>query len=283
MQQRRPPFIAALVAFLLLGVYASAQGALDQLPLVGKHLGHPRSGCIGGTHQNQQGQTGISHSGGIANTIQNQPGRLSGRILNTNRKRRPTQRGQAGQSSGGIPNTNQNQNPIQQVGQLLGGILNTNQKHNGANTNQNQAALIQEFLFAHNLVRKVFNEPPFTWDDNLAMYAQTHAAKLYNECKMIHSNGNYGENIFWGLIPHWTPSEAIKFWYEEYKDYDFSTHTCAIGKKCGHFTQMVWRDSVRLGCAVLHCRPGLGMLIICEYDPPGNYENENPLDNNNAK
>lgn len=49
------------------------------------------------------------------------------------------------------------------------------------------------------------------------------------------------------------------------------------GKMCGHYTQIVWRDSVRLGCASVNCLNG-GMYAICSYDPPGNYIGESPFD-----
>nr|KYP33560.1 hypothetical protein KK1_045579 [Cajanus cajan] len=101
----------------------------------------------------------------------------------------------------------------------------------------------------------------------------------YNDCRMVHSNSKYGENMFWGKKLHWNPSDATYFWYLEKQWYDFKTLTCAPPPKaCGHFTQVVWRDSQRVGCALQHCNNrAMGMLIACEYDPAGNYANENPL------
>jgi hypothetical protein len=35
-------------------------------------------------------------------------------------------------------------------------------------------------------------------------------------------------------------------------------------------TQVVWRESVRLGCGTASCNDG-GVIWVCNYDPPGNY------------
>ncbi|PKI53176.1 hypothetical protein CRG98_026437 [Punica granatum] len=47
------------------------------------------------------------------------------------------------------------------------------------------------------------------------------------------------------------------------------------GKVCGHYTQVVWRNSVRLGCAKIRCITG-GTFIGCNYDPPGNFIGQQP-------
>ncbi|XP_028775109.1 probable pathogenesis-related protein CaO19.6200 [Neltuma alba] len=144
----------------------------------------------------------------------------------------------------------------------------------------------QEFLIAHNWVRLLFKLPSFTWDEKLESAAKQYVMQRYKDCMDVHSNLPYGENIFWGLKLHWTPSDAVYSWFNESKWYDFKNLQCTAppGEDCGHFTQIVWKDSARLGCALQHCQdPTKGMLIVCEYDPPGNYDNENPLDDNNAK
>lgn len=48
-----------------------------------------------------------------------------------------------------------------------------------------------------------------------------------------------------------------------------------LGDECLHYTQVVWRDSVYLGCAKVNCYNG-GSFVICSYDPPGNYEGDRP-------
>ncbi|KAI4349237.1 hypothetical protein L6164_009853 [Bauhinia variegata] len=295
MRQARPPFIATLVfsiSLLSLAVIASS------VQLNRRHLGRGRGpvkipdsrtfirksnqGVAGSArHNRRSGGTGLAHHS------QGQPGKKHGHHSNgtgnANQNQGQGKMGKAkGNHSGDTGNAGKNQNEWQVMkasGNHFGGIA----IEQSLNQVQASGVFAREFLLAHNVARKKFNEPLYKWDNNLALYAQKQATKLSRNCKMIHSEGPYGENIFWGLNLQWKPLEAVTLWYKEYKNYDFNSHTCATGKKCGHFTQMMWRDSVRLGCAVHMCRLGTGMLIICEYDPPGNYENENPFDNNNDK
>uniref|UniRef100_A0A8C6RNX8 SCP domain-containing protein n=1 Tax=Nannospalax galili TaxID=1026970 RepID=A0A8C6RNX8_NANGA len=49
---------------------------------------------------------------------------------------------------------------------------------------------------------------------------------------------------------------------------DFNTRKCK--KVCGHYTQVVWADSYKVGCAVQFC-PRDGAHFICNYGPAGNY------------
>ncbi|KAK7279409.1 hypothetical protein RJT34_24461 [Clitoria ternatea] len=149
---------------------------------------------------------------------------------------------------------------------------------NDMHTSVNQV-IAQEFLHAHNWVRKVYKLPELVWDEKLASYARGYLMQRYEDCMLVHSDSDFGENVFWGKKLHWTASDATYWWYVERQWYDFKTLTCLPPpKNCGHFTQLVWRDSARVGCALQHCRNSTqGMLIACEYDPPGNYDNEHPL------
>ncbi|GAA0181076.1 defense/immunity protein [Lithospermum erythrorhizon] len=148
------------------------------------------------------------------------------------------------------------------------------------NKNINNAAELEkrEFLAAHNKIRLFYKEPPLTWDHTLALYAKNYfRTQRYNDCQMIHSTGPHGENLFWGSGKHWKPSDAVGFWAEEVKYYNSKANTCMNGKMCGHYTQIVWRDSLRLGCFRGYCKNG-STYIICSYDPPGNFVGEKPFD-----
>ncbi|VDM30863.1 unnamed protein product [Hydatigera taeniaeformis] len=71
-------------------------------------------------------------------------------------------------------------------------------------------------------------------------------------------------------------------WWNEVNDYNYGSNTCASGKVCGHYTQVVWATSEELGCAVKQCdgmMPGWGppiYLLACQYKPPGNYMGVKP-------
>ncbi|GAB2291491.1 Cuticle-degrading protease [Dionaea muscipula] len=133
-----------------------------------------------------------------------------------------------------------------------------------------------QFLAPHNSARSVLGIPPLTWDAQLASYAQSYANLRQHDCALIHSDGPYGENIFWGSGSDWTAGQAVMAWVAEKQYYDYYTNSCLHGQDCGHYTQIVWRSSARLGCARVVCSGGAGVFITCNYDPPGNYIGERP-------
>ncbi|XP_010245650.1 PREDICTED: basic form of pathogenesis-related protein 1-like [Nelumbo nucifera] len=131
----------------------------------------------------------------------------------------------------------------------------------------------EDYLHAHNIVRSEVGVGPLTWDSKVAAYAHNYASQRIGDCKLEHSDGPYGENIAGGGDP-FPGVDAVKMWASEKQYYDYASNSC-IGGECGHYTQVVWRNSVRLGCAKVHCNNG-GIFIICNYDPPGNYIGERP-------
>jgi hypothetical protein len=117
--------------------------------------------------------------------------------------------------------------------------------------------------------------PPLTWDSTVAAAAQTWA----NGCKFQHSSNGYGENIY-ASTGSATPSAIVSSWVSEKTNYTYSTNTCS--GTCGHYTQVVWRASVHLGCAQKTCTTGspfgtpTWQFVVCDYDPPGNFNGQKP-------
>ncbi|KAK7844461.1 basic form of pathogenesis-related protein 1 [Quercus suber] len=126
----------------------------------------------------------------------------------------------------------------------------------------------EDYLNAHNAARADVGVPSLTWDDTVAAYAQNYANQRIGDCNLVHSGGKYGENIAWGSADL-SGTDAVKMWVDEKANYDYNSNSC-VGGQCGHYTQVVWRNSVRLGCAKVRCNNG-GTFIGCNYDPPGNY------------
>ncbi|KAJ0077475.1 hypothetical protein Patl1_36325 [Pistacia atlantica] len=118
--------------------------------------------------------------------------------------------------------------------------------------------------------------PPVTWDNTVAAFAQNYANQRIGDCALVHSGGGgkYGENLAWGSADL-SGTDAVKMWVNEKANYDYNSNTCAAGKACGHYTQVVWRDSVRIGCAKVRCNNG-GTFIGCNYAPPSNYNGQKP-------
>ncbi len=62
----------------------------------------------------------------------------------------------------------------------------------------------------------------------------------------------------------WAPNEA--------QYYTYSSNSCQSGKVCGHYTQVVWHNSYKLGCGKKTCNPvngfegnGKGDVYVCQY------------------
>ncbi|RZC84787.1 hypothetical protein C5167_047573 [Papaver somniferum] len=134
-----------------------------------------------------------------------------------------------------------------------------------------------QFICEHNAVRAKFSEQPLTWNSTLARYARRFASQRAGDCDMIHSNGPFGENIFWGgKYEDYSAACAVKSWAAETSAYNLSLNSCQMNAMCRHFTQIVWTTTKRMGCARVKCNNG-GVFAMCVYDPPGNFEGENPF------
>ncbi|RVW17891.1 Basic form of pathogenesis-related protein 1 [Vitis vinifera] len=132
----------------------------------------------------------------------------------------------------------------------------------------------RDFLQLHNAARREVGVGPLKWDRTLEAYAKDYAKQRSGECELVHSGGPYGENIHWGYGGGYTDVKAaMKFWLDEKQSYDYDSNCCMFRKECLHYTQIVWRNSKRLGCASAAC-PDEREFFTCNYDPPGNFHGE---------
>lgn len=136
-------------------------------------------------------------------------------------------------------------------------------------------SLAQQFLVPQNQARAQLGEPPLLWDERVAAYAQWYADQRRGDCALRHSFGPYGENIFWGSGKNWQPYDAAAAWLNEKKYYDSGTNSCIGDQMCGHYTQIVWKNTKSIGCARVGCDNGQ-IFMTCNYFPPGNYVGEKP-------
>ncbi|KAJ3813665.1 CAP domain-containing protein, partial [Lentinula aff. lateritia] len=128
---------------------------------------------------------------------------------------------------------------------------------------------VQEYLSAHNSVRAQHGASALTWSNDAATKAQQWA----DNCVFQHSGGTlgpFGENLAAGTGSGYGISQAIDSWSSEVSQYDPSNPVAS------HFTQMVWKATTQVGCAVASCSGifaasfGLASFYVCEYSPQGN-------------
>ncbi|XP_070803434.1 glioma pathogenesis-related protein 1-like [Pituophis catenifer annectens] len=150
------------------------------------------------------------------------------------------------------------------------------------------AHFIEECIRVHNRFRSSVDPPAsnmkrMSWDHDLAKTAFGWA----NMCQFNHNpdlkspgkaHPNFtivGENIWTGTIWVFNVTSALTSWYNEVKDYNYATRSCK--HVCGHYTQMVWAETYKVGCAVHFCPIVQGFHgsnaahFICDYGPGGNY------------
>lgn len=145
---------------------------------------------------------------------------------------------------------------------------------------EGEPAALAGITAAHNSVRAGVGVGPVFWDGKLAASAQAWA----NQCVdndhngLVDHNPNrssgfpwyVGENLYASTATA-TAQAAVTAWAAEAQYYHYASNTCDAGRTCGHYTQIVWANSIRLGCGISTC-PALTYRssIVCDYGPGGN-------------
>jgi pathogenesis-related protein 1 len=157
------------------------------------------------------------------------------------------------------------------------------------NTSASEPPELAGIVAAHNAVRAGVGVGPLSWDGALAATAAAWAATCTDTVAPIglldhnpnRSSGHpwyVGENIYASSgAGAATASAAVGAWAAEVADYTYATNSCAPGKVCGHYTQVVWAATTRVGCARREC-PALTYqsTIVCDYGPGGNVNGSKP-------
>jgi len=157
-------------------------------------------------------------------------------------------------------------------------------------------ALIDQFVTAHNQARSgPLNPtpmpalPPVSWDAVLADSAYgylvkciatssppalvDHNADRSSDYQALGGSGYVGENIF-GSTGAATPAGAVGSWMAEASQYDYNVSPIGTA---GHYTQVVWRASVNIGCAIVDCpNVTFHQTVLCDYAPGGNIQGQKP-------
>lgn len=133
-----------------------------------------------------------------------------------------------------------------------------------------------DYVNAHNGVRAEVGSPCLAWNETLTSYAQSYVQSRLSDCALMLSNSlTYGENLFIGTGANFNAVDAVNAWATEKANYDYASNTCAQGKVCGHYTQLVWNTSLNVGCYRGICNIG-SIYIYCSYYPKGNIIGQRP-------
>lgn len=140
---------------------------------------------------------------------------------------------------------------------------------------------INQILNAHNNYRLELGLDNLVWSKALATSSKKWANKLISSNQFKHSNTDNGENIYYISGADANPIEVVDSWASEKEFFNYQTKKCienccdfeeCCQDKCGHYTQIIWRDTKEVGCAV--SKKGSTQIWVCQYNPPGNYVDE---------
>ncbi|MQL91533.1 hypothetical protein Taro_024141 [Colocasia esculenta] len=132
-----------------------------------------------------------------------------------------------------------------------------------------------DWVRLHNAARLTVGVPPVSWDNSVAAYASWYANQRRGDCQLVHSMGRYGENLYKGWGREFTAEDAMRSWVNERQYYNCGSNSCVPGKVCGHYTQVMWSSSTKIGCARVKCNNGQ-IFMTCNYSPPGNFNGQRP-------
>lgn len=156
-------------------------------------------------------------------------------------------------------------------------------------TTQSLGALSQpqvsELLAAHNRYRADVGIDPLSWSADLSLSAQDWADQLAATGTFSHSSREQRDNAGENLALNSNPSLTVMVdqWGAEKANYipgvplSQASTTGNFGD-IGHYTQMVWRDTTQVGCGVASgVYQGVNAtFLVCQYNPPGNFNNGIP-------
>lgn len=90
---------------------------------------------------------------------------------------------------------------------------------------------------------------------------ETLAKQWASRCVFEHGNppndfkGGIGQNLYMSTNRDDIVQEAIKRWYAEFEYYSLDSNTCQTNKVCGHYTQLMWANTYKVGCGLSELCP----------------------------
>lgn len=138
-------------------------------------------------------------------------------------------------------------------------------------------------LAAHNRERAKLGISPLNWDPALAADAAKWAKYLAATGKFQHAPEDRrqptGENLWAGTKGYFSAEAMVDGWVREkryYKPGRFPENsTTGNVADVGHYTQVMWRGTGRVGCAM--ATGAAEDVLVCRYGDAGNYIGETPF------
>ncbi len=143
----------------------------------------------------------------------------------------------------------------------------------------------QRALASHNRERATLGVSPLKWDNDLATDAAQWAQHLTQVGYLTHSPDDpdnydpHGENLWAGTAGHYSAEAMVGLWIDEKKNYKpgifpANSRTGNL-EDVGHYTQLMWRSTGKVGCAVARGRGD--EFMVCRYSEGGNVIGERPF------
>ena len=141
---------------------------------------------------------------------------------------------------------------------------------------QSARAFPARVLAAHNQARMRAGVPLLRWDDALGNQAAKYAVQLAISGTFAHSaagsRGGTGENLWMGSSGAFSVETMVGSWASEAQLFRAGIFPNVSRNQnwhdIGHYTQMVWPTTQRVGCA-LATNASMDYLV-CRYSPAGN-------------
>ena len=137
-------------------------------------------------------------------------------------------------------------------------------------------AVNMRIVSLHNQLRFAAGVRPMIWDRGLAAAADDYAARLARTGRWGHSpqstRPGQGENLWMGTRGAFSVDQMIGAWASEGRLFRRGAFP-AVSRSgrwedVGHYTQMIWPGSTRVGCAIRSSNSN--DYLVCRYSPAGN-------------
>lgn len=136
--------------------------------------------------------------------------------------------------------------------------------------------MLAVMLREHNEARREVGTPDLVIDSDLSRQALDYAEEMARTGNFQHSpqsaRQGQGENLWAGTADAFTYEEMASAWIDEKQYYVHAAfpYVSSTGnwQDVGHYTQIIWRDTTRLGCGI--ATGGGRDWLVCRYAPPGN-------------